>query len=478
MNENTPAAEARIEPSHASVFIWLFAIASIWHYTSSSTDIVNYWFHYDRLITPLIALSIGTAFVGASFPNKTAALLIFSVGQLTAICIRMPFVADHLVMELFLHLSIVLSYCYLAIRNRTLDVTTLEMFRLFSPVGRWLLILMYFYGTFHKLNPGFMSPDSSCAIPFIEGIPLLSNLTSQEWVHYAAIYGTLIFEGVAMLLLFSARTKYLGMLLGMSFHFIIGISNYGTLAHFSAFALALHTLFVPSGFGERIYQERLVPAFAKTENHFRALTLALVILQVGFALHLATTRDGYLVNSLFAIFAVTLIFLVFRHGSIRPGDAPYRLKSAFLPLNLIPVWFFLHCLSPYIGLGTGGVLAMFSGLRTEGGISNHYLIRKPIRLFSFQDEVVYIEDAVNSSLVAAARSQQGIVMFDFQRHFTLRESLALPLRLRVGEEVFSIDNPDAFVVFAQKHFTEQSWLERKYMSFRLVDEPRPKQCRH
>jgi hypothetical protein len=121
---------------------------------------------------------------------------------------------------------------------------------------------------------------------------------------------------------------------------------------------------------------------------------------------------------------------------------------------------------------------MFSGLRTEGGISNHYIIRKPIPLFSYQDDIVYVEEATNPSLISAAAGGQGIVLFDFQRHFTVRDNLALPLRLRIGDRTYSIDNPDAFLSFVQQHFTDQSWLERKYMSFRLVDEPRPRQCRH
>lgn len=478
MTDESQIRDTNTRPSQTSVFIWLFAIASIWHYASSSSDIVNYWFHYDPLVTPLIFLSIATAFIAACFPTRTIALLVFSVGQLVAICLRFPFVADHLVMELFLHISIVLSFIYLAMKRRSLRITTTEMFDLFSPVGRWLLIIMYLYGTFHKINPGFMNLDSSCAIPFLQGFPLISGLASHEWLQYVAIYGTLILEIVAMFLLLSTRTKYVGMLLGMTFHFMIGISDYGTLAHFSAFALALHTLFVPSGFGQRICQERYLPAFLKTATNFQVVTIGLVLLQVLLALHMATTREAYLVNTMFAVFAVTLIALVFKHGSIRQGDAPYRLRSAFLPLNLLPIWFFLHCLSPYIGLGTGGVLAMFSGLRTEGGISNHYIIQKPIPLFHYQDTIIYVEDALNDSLNIAAKQKQGIVAFDFQRHFSERENLALPVRLKIGDTIYPIDSPDDFAAFVQEHFKAQSWLERKYMSFRLVDEPHPNQCRH
>ena len=76
MNEQTADREAAKAPSHASVFIWLFAISSIWHYTSSGQEIADYWLRYDSLITPLIFLSIVSAFIGACFPNKTPAVLL------------------------------------------------------------------------------------------------------------------------------------------------------------------------------------------------------------------------------------------------------------------------------------------------------------------------------------------------------------------------------------------------------------------
>ena len=58
------------EPSHSSMFIWLFAIATIWHYSSSSKELYNYWLQFDPVITPLIAMSIVTAFIAAQFGKK------------------------------------------------------------------------------------------------------------------------------------------------------------------------------------------------------------------------------------------------------------------------------------------------------------------------------------------------------------------------------------------------------------------------
>ena len=478
MTTESNSPRTHTAPSHATVFIWLFAVSAIWHYTSSSPDIVNYWFTYNPLVTPLVFVAIATAFLAACYPTKIWAVMTMCVGQIVSIYPRYPFVADHLVMELFLNFSILASYFVVAYRNRSFSVSVDDMFAIFSPIGRWLLMIMYFYGTFHKINPGFMSPDSSCAVPFVGGFPILRDLLGPGWLEYAAIYGTLILEAIAMFLLLSARTKYFGMLMGMSFHFIIGISGYGTLAHFSAFALALHTLFLPSGFGSRLYNEPLVPDFLKNEVNFRVATVALIVLQVALAIHLATTRSGLLVNTLFFAFAITLMFLVFKYGKMRADDAPYRLRSPVLALNLVPIWFFLHCMSPYIGLGTGGAMAMFSGLRTEGGVSNHYVIREPLYLFPYQEQLVYFENASNPSLQKLADGGQAAVMFDFQRHITSRERLVLPITLRVDDVIYEINTPEDFNAFAAAYFTDQSWLEKKYMSFRVVDEPRPQQCRH
>jgi hypothetical protein len=465
-------------PGNASIFVWLFAMSSSWHYTSSAPEIVNYWFHYDPLITPLVFLSISTALIGATAPDRTRAVLLFAIGQVIAVGLRFPRVADHQVMELLLSLSIVLTYCYAAFSRGTLKIAATEMFELYSPIGRWLLIIMYFYGTFHKINAGFLSPQSSCAIPFLDGFPLPASLLEQQWVQCAAIYGTLIAEFGAMLLLFSARTKYYGMLLGMSFHFLLGISSYATLAHFSAFALALHSLFLPSSFGKRVYADPLIPAFLKDPRVCKIFSTLFIVLQVLLAVHLGVTHQGYLVNLLFAVFGVALIFLVIRHGQARPEDAPYRLISPFAFANLIPASFFLYCLSPYVGLGTGGVLAMFSGLRTEGGVSNHYIITKPIHLFPYQDKIAYIEESGNPSLQRAREDKQGIVLFALERRFTTLEPLVLPFKVRIGDVTYLVNDRQSLIKFAEENFTRQSWLERHYMSFRLVDDPRPNRCRH
>ena len=465
-------------PRPVTLFVWIFAISSIWHYTSSGNEIANYLLQFHPEMSPFVYLSIGTAMIAAIWPNRVWAILIFATGQIIAIGYRFPHVADHLVMELALNVGIVLSFVYLALRHGRGSVKADDMFSIFAPVGRWLLIIMYFFGTFHKINPGFLSLESSCAVPFITAFPIPAAVLQTNLVQWVAIYGTLIFEFIAMLLLFSARGKYYGMLIGMSFHFIIGISEFGTIAHFSAFAIALHMLFLPSGFGQRLVQDPWIPSLVKSPGVFRQLTIALLAMLIASALHLGLTRQAIFVNTLFGVFGLCVMILVLRHGKTRSDDEPYRLVPALPAASVIPAWFFLHCLSPYVGLGTGGTVQMFSGLRTEGGVSNHYIITRPLRLFPYQDTIIYIEETQNASLQRAQRERQGVLLFDFQRHFMERESLALPITVSIDGNVYSITGPETLKAFAATYFRKQSWLEKKYLSFRLVDDPYPNQCRH
>ena len=371
--------------SHATVFTWLLAISTIWHHTSSSNEVFDYWLHFDPVQTPAVFFAVTTAFIAACYPSSSKIFLLFVGTQILVISTRIPYIPTHVVMELFLYLTIFLSYLYLAYKGRNWLIDNSAIFNLFAPTGRWLLLIMYFFGTFHKINPGFLSLDSSCALPFFFGLPLPDVILKQTWAQYSAIYGTLILEFVAMLLLMSSRTKYYGMLLGMPFHFFIGISSYGSLAHFSSFALTLHSLFVPANFGQRIIDDRLISKYLKQRNVFLTITVTVVLLQFLFA----TLGSWTLMNILFAIFGLLLMLMIFRHGKIEPDSKPaYRLSSSFPGANIMSALFFLHCSGPYIGLNTAGVVQMFSGLRTEGNVSNHYIINKPVQLFQYQKYVV------------------------------------------------------------------------------------------
>ena len=354
---------------------WLIALSSIWHFTSSSNEVWNFWLHFDPVQTPSVIAALITALLAACFPANPRVFIAFALTQLIVILIRIPFVPTHVVMQGFLFGAVLL-----AAFARHLDggrpLTMGRLFSAYAPAGRWLLLAMYFYGTFHKLNPGFMTPASSCALPFVAGLPVPSALL--EWVpfQYAAILGTLVLEAIAFGLLLFRRTKYWGMALGIPFHLLIGVSDYGTLAHFSGLALALHVLFAPADFGDRVRADARVPVWLWSLTAARVLVIAILLLQLVFAL----SASWALMNLLFGSFGLIWYLLILRNARV-PTAGGSLLLARPLALNLWPALFVLHAAGPYLGASTAASVEMFSGLRTEGGVSNHYLVRRPLPLF-------------------------------------------------------------------------------------------------
>jgi hypothetical protein len=467
-----PQADRNTVVPSCLLFLWLYSIATIWHHTTQPVEIQMYWFQFDAIQTPLVFAAIFAGLLLALKPRSTHLFFIFVLVQVLVFVTRMPKIPAHMVMEGFFAVGMAVVLVRHAIANGRRDSDQQTMFVDYRPLGKWLLIAMYFYGTFHKLNSGFFNPDSSCAVMMASSFPLPFN--DQLWFEYFAIYGTLIVEATAMVLLFSSRFKYYGMLMGILFHLIIGIAPSGQIAHFSALALALHALFLPDDAAQKFSQDERVPGVLKTRYVFLLITIVICALQVLFAI----LKTGFLMNLLFGIFGFTLFVFVFRYGGTQNTKSK-NLVSKVPLVNLLSVLFVLHCAGPYIGLNTYGVVAMFSGLRTEGGISNHYIVGRPFYVFPYQKKVAYFEDTRAPYLEYLMNEGQGLTVDALQQHFVnLTYPLYLPLTVRVNDSMWRVTNVTELNAMTDDLFVEHNAFERFYLSFRLVDDPQPKKCRH
>lgn len=123
--------------------------------------------------TPLYLVAAGACLLrpraGLPFAVAAGACLLDTLWHL-------PMQSNHSLMGMVLCLAIVLAAASQAARRRRLDGG--ELFRDFAPVGRWLLIGMYFYGVFHKINTDFLNPETSCAVVLWRTLPLPAPLLS------------------------------------------------------------------------------------------------------------------------------------------------------------------------------------------------------------------------------------------------------------------------------------------------------------
>ncbi len=351
--------------------------------------LLTYFFYFDPLkIVSLVTLILACIII--VHPKQkmlfyTASILfLLKQWQLT------PTFSNHHIIIFFFSWALVLSYVYLAIKEKTLLVSSKQFFEITAPIGRFLLLTMYFFGCFHKLNSAYLDPSVSCAVALWQNSPLPEYLLTARWAHYCAIYGTFVIEGLCIILLLgSTRMRYYGVILGVSFHLFLGINSFQFYGCFSLLCVALHFLFLP---------DKTLIKFTlrkwKIKPHWLQQLLLVFLFIFLFCLlimlsFLKISGHIQIINILFMIFCLMLLCFVAHYG-YELSSRPKGIISSLWLLNGISILFFLNCISPYIGLKTGQSMAMFSNLTIEQGQSNHLIIRKPPYLFNYLNEYVTI----------------------------------------------------------------------------------------
>jgi hypothetical protein len=316
--------------------------------------------------------ALGLATVNLVVPGLavTAVLVLLN---LAAIALLLPTQSNHLFMNLFLCLGFVAAYAARAVQERRLLPSAGRLFEAFAPLGRWMLILMYFYGVFHKLNTAFLDPSVSCAVVLWKAYDFPFGLGAWPLAQHAAIYGTLAIETTAMLCLLGRRTRYAGIILGVAFHWFIGFNPYQDYIGFSLLSIFLHSTFLPAGVGERLGSHRQGQAIHEWLRP--PLRRAIVVSAVFVLAALAGRTVAWLA---FGVAVLGLLLVFAREDSGAPDRVGLMPRQPVIALLI--VLFLLNGALPYLGVKTGQTLSMFSNLTTEDGRSNHLIVRHPLAL--------------------------------------------------------------------------------------------------
>lgn len=358
----------------------------------------------------------------------------------------------------------------------------------FAPSARFLLILLYFFGIFHKINADFLDPDASCAVALYTSFMDATRLSAfglNEWLpgRHAAIWLTFVAEGLAIALLFSRRHKFLGFLIGVPFHVLIAFTGYAYYIDFSTIVLALYTLFLPEAFYARLNaalrsmaERRGWPPAGAVRRARLALAavaaLAGLTAAVADALDWMSPQRPTAMQPFFALYAAVFLYAVLRFFPPREALTPQPFFRFVTPFSaVVPVLFLINGFSPYIGWKTEAAIAMFSNLHTEGGVSNHLLMPTPPYLFDYQRElarVIRVSDP--AALADVTGPGRYIVRYDLDRR------LARDPDLRVVYEVDGVRHDSA--ASTENVYESTPWPARMLLIFKPVDRGRPKACTH
>jgi hypothetical protein len=417
---NTEELDGQGQSIAFKFFCCLWAIATLFHMAHS--DLFTTRFHY-------VLLSLAAVYV--IFKPSIGKLVLLITMQLVDIVYTMPATSNHWLFTAFVNLTIIQALLYLIIKNRRFQIREDQFFETFAPVIRIEVIILYFYAVFHKLNSGFFTPESSCATDLLKAqhLDIIFPLTPE--IFAANAYFTLVIEAAIPIFLSFQKTRNWGILIGLIFHFLLGYSSHNAFYDFSSMIFASYFLFAShplSSYVTNVYHRIRSRAFRVLSpgNVFGNLAQLISFWLVGMAiifiitkvlakaelfyLHIFWTGYGLLCISL------VVVFMVSQRRKEKAAIAPLSFAMPHPLFYVLPVMVFLNGLSPYIGLKTENSFAMFSNLRTEGNISNHYIIPASVQIFDFQKDMVEIISSSDRYLQANADNGKLMVYFDFKNY--------------------------------------------------------------
>ncbi|KAA3436783.1 hypothetical protein [Rufibacter hautae] len=475
LNEYTSPEKYKASILKYKIFCCVWPIASIFHMANYNGFTLNLTFFL--LTSAAIAL--------ISKPSSIPRLLVFISMQMFQATLDLPGISNHWILTAFVNITILHSFIYLIIKRKSFYIDKVEFLNTFAPLVKIEVIVLYFYAVFHKLNAGFFDLDASCAVRFILAQNNYYNILPSDKALLALnIYATLFFEAIIPILICIRRTRYWGILVGLVFHFVIAYNPINGFYDFSSAVFALYFLFTSTAFSEKI--NSLYNNFIKRKTvlkkhmlEFNIVNFAMFTVSLLFFLFLI-----YYYNKVFQDYFRHIVWTTYGIGFItvfimsmnvkEKNTEPNPFTVAHYTLLFFPILVFLNGLCPYLGLKTESSYAMFSNLRTEAGVSNHYIIPVNAQIFDFQKDVVEIVSTSEFHLQNVAKAGKLMTFFQFRR-FVRTERPEFVTYKRNGElKTFTLSKATA----NDELFQKDNYLLEKLMMYRYWNKSGVQECAH
>lgn len=409
------------------IFGFLFALFSVFH-------VIIFLLEPGRWPGgPDIAAIFIAALLLLSRPGSARLLFVLVLFSTISTVLQAPSQSNHTMMLV----GYWLSFLYAMITSRPVA----DIFANFTLAGRGALLMMYFFGIFHKINVGFLDPESSCAVALWDKMLPPISWVQSVYIDYAAIYGTFVIEGLLVVALLSSRTRHIGMIGGILFHTLLALSGYAAYIAFTMLAISLHVLFLSRQQLDKINMTEDMAWLEERAGKWTNKLAFILLLLVGIFCMLRLRYDLATLCMMPAAFAVC--FLIFRHGRAIDGDRTLvHSKVAYLIGAFVTVLYFANGAMPYAGLKTAQAVNMFANLRIEGGISNHIVFSETPSLFGYLDDVAVVTaKGTAEEMIPNDKPNNGVVYYDLLTRLADNPDLRFSFTMngQTYEEVGSTD---------------------------------------
>jgi hypothetical protein len=339
--------------------------------------------------------------------------------------------------ELFAGLAEMMILCCAVRRiviDRSFRLSAGRLYEDFSAPLRWGLLVLYFFAVIHKLNTDYLDSSISCAVYHYENLRNSGfTFLPHGPVSYAvAIYGSIIVEFLIPLCLAVPRARTFGFVLGITFHFMLGLVDNWRVYNFSSMLYALYFLFdarlittALSSIPDPLREARLSSPSLVEKLLLRAVLLPILVFSLAFF-----SRVVWIIYAA-AFLALYLFGLWKTRSATTNSESASGVNLWALPsfvFALFPLILFFDGMCPYLGLKTETSFAMFSNLRTEGGRCNSMILPRTLRLTNWQD-VVHIKSSSDPLLAHQAAIRRPRTFYDFRDYLSTHQNVAVTYEL-------------------------------------------------
>jgi hypothetical protein len=416
-------------------------------------------------------------------PGAVPALAALAVTSLVLLWEEAPILGNHWLLVGLVDLAVLFAFAMSAVRRRFTD--RIDMAERLFPAARLCLLCFYFFAAFAKLNSAFFDRSVSCAAFFfrestesigVDGI----RFGGAAWPEQVVIVATIATELSIPILLLRRRTRPIGVLLGLAFHFLVAVDQTHQFYDFSSVLFALFVLFLPqtagAWVGERMgsIRARLALRGPRLPEVVKAAVVAVVLtLSLLVVTGAVSARDGVLMGwwpwQAFGLAAVVASVRYVRQRPPAYGPA-WRIWPHHPAYLFIPILVVANGLSPYLELKTATGWNMYSNLRTVDGESNHLLVGRSFPVIGEQDDLVEIVRSDAPELQYYADSNYGLPFLQLREFLARHPQTALTYD-RSGERITlrrADDRPELVAPVP-------TWRE-KLQVYRAVDLQSPERC--
>jgi predicted DCC family thiol-disulfide oxidoreductase YuxK len=455
--------EAATDTAAFSLFSSAWGLFAILHAISYSFFSYGSTVYFSTIVIGVLGVALCLR------PRNTLIFVGLLIVLVVDACMQMPLNSNHTIIKNFLLLAMLVAGARQLLRGGTWA----DFYKDFAPVGRMLLVTMYIFGIFHKINRDFLDPTVSCAVALWRAMPPPLNYLDGAPIRQFVIYGTFLFEGSILLLLLLRRTRHWGIAMGIAFHSFLALSSYAMYVQFSMLTIALHMLFIENHDAIKIQSstvwQRLQVSLQTTKGFWIFGTWLAIMIFLGW-------NGGYSEISIVWMPSVFLLAWACLQlprnpwGSARPFS---QLRSPALLGNILSILFFLNCAAPYLGLKTSQSLNMFANLQLEAGRSNHLVFAGAPGPFGYMADVVSITAADGSPVLEYVRSE-GLKMTYYHLLDQLERNPKITASFEHEGRTFTRQNATS-LADEIKRVLHPRWA-RNWFHFTVIDMASPKPC--